>query len=432
MTPAKEVLDALDCIPNDHVPPTRAPMASTAASGASNDKPSDSDKTPEKEEKKRRIPPIVFVPLLGAFLVITIVPSVVSNVINKTPAPTPAPASNGGTTTGFGEGMATPTPAPNSVPATTTTRTPMTTSPTPSGPPEFSISTVLQSRVWDIGYHAPSRTFLGINDSLVWALPTIATTAAAAFFGGAGGGRRLDADAAGNLYVLNVGARGRVNHYSAASNYATATQLATALSNVDLTSVLAMPSSTGMDVAAATQPGAVLGWNTSALTTAGVEIVAANVTDPFLANDMVYRNGVIYMADGPSSCIRRLTLSTGVTEVVAGQCFYSGHADGDATTSTWNSPFGIAMDYYGDLYISDTMNHVIRKIDMATKIVTTIAGKVRAPGLVNSATNASLGQLNAPQGLAIDPTLQWKATAGSFALYVADTGNNCVRKITWG
>ncbi|RHZ05884.1 hypothetical protein DYB31_012653 [Aphanomyces astaci] len=435
MMPAREVKDADQAPPpHHHHPPP--PMPSTAADAdATSDattsvKSADGAKSPA-DEKTRKIPPIVFVPLLGAFLVITIVPSVLSNVINKSPAPTPAPApaSNGGSsgTTGVGEGMATPTPS-SATP--TTTKAPTTPAP-PTGPPTFSLSTTLAATpVNDIAFHGPSQTFLGVDDSIVWTWSLLPPAVATPFYG-IRGGSRLAIDAAGNVYVVETAAFNQyVTQYSAASNYTLSMTLATPTANLPAVSVAATPSTPAMDVVAATSLGALLAWNQSAPTTFGAVVMAAGSFDQ--ASDMTSRGGLLYIADGTADCIRRIVLATGAADVVAGQCNTRGFADGAAASSLWKHPTGIAIDYYGDLYVSDTGNHIVRKIDLATNVVTTIAGTPSSAGLRNSATNASTGLFNAPQGLAINPAMAWKSTSGMFALYVADSGNACVRKVAWG
>lgn len=101
---------------------------------------------------------------------------------------------------------------------------------------------------------------------------------------------------------------------------------------------------------------------------------------------------------------------------IAGKQGVQGSSDGLGFTARFNAPSGIAVDDVGNIYISDTNNHRIRKIDIYGH-VSTIAGE-GVSGLKNGA--AKQAQFNSPRGLAID---------ADGIIYVADTGNNCIRKI---
>lgn len=94
------------------------------------------------------------------------------------------------------------------------------------------------------------------------------------------------------------------------------------------------------------------------------------------------------------------------------------HVDGDVSLARFNSPSGIALLPDGSGYLADTGNHVIRFVDSDTDEVSTFAGSTTAgsdDGLGDAAG------FNGPEGLAVD---------GSGNLYVADTGNATIRKIT--
>jgi sugar lactone lactonase YvrE len=95
-----------------------------------------------------------------------------------------------------------------------------------------------------------------------------------------------------------------------------------------------------------------------------------------------------------------------------------GSADGTGSTARFASPWGVAVDNSGNLYVADTDNHTIRKITPGG-IVTTLAGMAGVSGSKDdTGTNALFFR---PQGIAVDD-------AGN--VYVADTGNNTIRKIT--
>ena len=90
--------------------------------------------------------------------------------------------------------------------------------------------------------------------------------------------------------------------------------------------------------------------------------------------------------------------------------------DGAGASAQFNSPFGVAVDAAGNVYVADTSNHRIRKI-IPEGVVSTLAGTGRAGDSVSGVTEA---QFNNPMDLAVD-------AAGN--LYVADTFNNKIRKI---
>ena len=106
-------------------------------------------------------------------------------------------------------------------------------------------------------------------------------------------------------------------------------------------------------------------------------------------------------------------------ETVAGVLETPGFNDGPALSSRFFSPHGIAVDGQGNVYVADRYNHTIRKYDPVSKTVTTLAGQHGQSGSADGqGTNA---RFNEPWGLC--------ATANG-TLYVADTKNNKIRKVT--
>ncbi len=95
-----------------------------------------------------------------------------------------------------------------------------------------------------------------------------------------------------------------------------------------------------------------------------------------------------------------------------------------ATAATLNTPSGIALDGAGNLYIADTGNNVIRRVDAVTQVITTVAGNGSGlPGFGGDGSLATSGTvlLDGPQGIAVD-------AAGD--LYIADTNNQVVREVS--
>ena len=125
-------------------------------------------------------------------------------------------------------------------------------------------------------------------------------------------------------------------------------------------------------------------------------------------------SGGLYVTDTNNHCIRRITPAGDVSTIAGNGA--AGSADGTGKAAQFNLPFGIALDVQGNIYVSDTWNHRIRKITSAG-IVTTIAGNVG--GFADGVGNSTL--FNAPGGVAVD-------AAGN--IYVADISNHRIRKIT--
>jgi sugar lactone lactonase YvrE len=135
--------------------------------------------------------------------------------------------------------------------------------------------------------------------------------------------------------------------------------------------------------------------------------------------------GDVYVSDSYNSLIREITPAGSVTTVAGNQTI--GYADGLAAAAQFYGPAGSAFDAQGNLYVADLGNNVIRKIT-PSGIVSTYAGTGVAGYYDGAATSASktsstdlLAQFNSPQGVAVD---------ASGNVYVADRGNNVIRKIS--
>jgi hypothetical protein len=168
--------------------------------------------------------------------------------------------------------------------------------------------------------------------------------------------------------------------------------------------------------------------------------------------------GNFYIADSANHAIRMVNAATGIIYTVAGiggQSGYSGDG-GQATAAHLSYPSGIAFDGDHTLFISDTGNNAVRKVDLSTGIITTVAGtgvagsgsdgslyiadlsnnrvrKLSTAGVITTVAGtgqrglsgdggaATAAQLNVPAGVLVD-------VAGN--LYVADSGNQLVRKVS--
>jgi sugar lactone lactonase YvrE len=134
-------------------------------------------------------------------------------------------------------------------------------------------------------------------------------------------------------------------------------------------------------------------------------------------------HGNLYIADSYNNMIRKVTLATGVITTVAGTGIMGYTGDGGlATAADLNRPTGLAMDGAGNLYISDTYNGVVRKLATATGVITTYAGNgTMAFNYTGDNGPATSAALTHPGGLATD-------TLGN--LYIADPGIFRVLKVT--
>ena len=114
--------------------------------------------------------------------------------------------------------------------------------------------------------------------------------------------------------------------------------------------------------------------------------------------------GNLYIADTNNNVIREVNLATGSIRTVAGSGTpgYTGDS-GAATAATLNSPQGVAVDAAGDLYIADTDNNAVREVAAATGQIATIVGDgTGVPGFAGDGGLAIHAKLNAPYGVALD------------------------------
>ncbi len=126
----------------------------------------------------------------------------------------------------------------------------------------------------------------------------------------------------------------------------------------------------------------------------------------------------LYVSDTNDSTLRKITLPGGVVTTVAGSPNIPGSDDGKGEAAHFNLPTQIAVDPNGSrMFLTDTNNSLIRMIQIPDMIVKTIGGQAQAEGKVDGPPNKSA--FNRPRGIATD---------GKF-VYVADTGNDIIRKI---
>ena len=129
--------------------------------------------------------------------------------------------------------------------------------------------------------------------------------------------------------------------------------------------------------------------------------------------------GAVFFADSGNSVVRMIARDGTIATVAGnGKRGYSGEG-APATSATLFAPAAVAVSPDGSLYIADTNNHRVRRVDHGGNIAT-IAG-TGDPGFAGDGGPATLAEIDTPLGLAFDSHAN---------LYIADSGNNRVRKVS--
>ena len=128
-------------------------------------------------------------------------------------------------------------------------------------------------------------------------------------------------------------------------------------------------------------------------------------------------DGNIYVSDTGNRTVRKIT-NAAVVSTLAGAAGIAGNTDGAGSNARFNSINGLTVDGGGNVYVVDTLSHVVRKITPAG-VVSTFAGQAGTEGTTNAVGSAA--RFNTPFGIAAD---------GSGTIYVADTVNETIRRIT--
>lgn len=139
--------------------------------------------------------------------------------------------------------------------------------------------------------------------------------------------------------------------------------------------------------------------------------------------------GNLFIADSGNHAIRRIAAADGTISTVAGTGSRGFSGDGGpATRAHLNTPDGVAFDASGNLYIADTLNQRIRKVNRAGTIITvagsgaisTVGHSTGGFGFSGDGGPAVYAQLSIPEGVAVD---------GRGNVYIADTGNDRIRRV---
>ena len=171
-------------------------------------------------------------------------------------------------------------------------------------------------------------------------------------------------------------------------------------------------------------PFASMAQQESVITLAGSVLTSGNADGPVaqaLFSDptglAIDANVNIYVADNQNHTLRKLS-AAGIVSTLAGRVGQPGSKDATGTNATFYNPSGLILAPDGRLCVTDTGNHTVRCVT-TNGIVTTLAGLAEQAGATNGTGNVA--RFNSPLGIAAD-------LAG--VLYVADTGNHLIRKVT--
>ena len=161
----------------------------------------------------------------------------------------------------------------------------------------------------------------------------------------------------------------------------------------------------------------IAGSNVSGYSGDGGPAAAGEISFP--AGITLDSSGNLYFADTSNSRIRKVD-KNGIMTTFAGTGDFGFFGDGGVPTKALlNRPYGLAFDPAVNLYIADTYNDSIRKVTASSGLISTIAGFME--GFGGDGGPASGASLDTPTAVAVD-------AAGN--LYIADTMNNRIRKVT--
>ncbi|HYM61190.1 MAG TPA: hypothetical protein VEZ11_09885 [Thermoanaerobaculia bacterium] len=240
-------------------------------------------------------------------------------------------------------------------------------------------------------------------------------------------------DAAGNVYIadLNNGTVRKVSPDGSTTTLAGLAGVTGTANGVGAAASFNGPAGTAVDAAGNVYVADILNHAIRKITPAGVVTLFAGggfggaldgqgSKAKFLypADVAVDGAGNVYVADGGNDTIRKIT-PDGTVTTLAGTAGSEGNVDGTGRVARFRSPQGVAVEGDGNVYVADSRNDSIRKITPAG-VVTTIAGSGN-PGRADGAGSAAT--FYRPSGIAV-------GDGGN--LYVADTDNNMIRKITPG
>jgi streptogramin lyase len=131
--------------------------------------------------------------------------------------------------------------------------------------------------------------------------------------------------------------------------------------------------------------------------------------------------GNTYVCEREGNAVRKVDARGVITTVAGTGTKGYGGDGGDAARATFNGPKGVRCDRQGNVYVVDTENHAIRRIDAGTDVVTTVAGGRQ--GIGGDGGPADRARLDRPHGCVVD---------ADGTLFIADTNNHRVRRVAPG
>lgn len=151
----------------------------------------------------------------------------------------------------------------------------------------------------------------------------------------------------------------------------------------------------------------------------GGPATAAGVAGPF--GVVIGPDRALYVCEISNHVIRRIDLATSRISTVAGTGGSQGYAGdgGPATAALLNEPYEVRFDADGNLFFVEMKNHLVRRVDARTGVISTVAGCGRA-GFSGDGGPATSATLNQPHSIALDDRGQ---------LYICDIGNHRIRRV---
>jgi sugar lactone lactonase YvrE len=132
-------------------------------------------------------------------------------------------------------------------------------------------------------------------------------------------------------------------------------------------------------------------------------------------------SGDLYIADSENYAIREVVASTGDISTIAGNGYFSYSGDGGpAASAQLDEPLGMALDVFGNVYIADSDNYVIREVNVSTGTISTVAGNGKY-GYTGDSGPATSAELEYPVGVAVD---------SSGDIFVSDFDSAVVREVS--
>jgi DNA-binding beta-propeller fold protein YncE len=162
----------------------------------------------------------------------------------------------------------------------------------------------------------------------------------------------------------------------------------------------------------------IAGTGTAGFSGDGGPGVAAQINNPYGLT--IGPDGALYFCEIGNHRIRRLDLKSGVISTAAGsgKKGYAGDG-GPALAAEMNEPYEVRFDKAGNMFLVEMQNHVVRRVDGKTHVITTVAG-TGAPGFGGDGGSASAAQFRQPHSIAFD---------AQGRLLICDIGNQRVRRI---